>query len=50
MIPMDAPEWGEVDAKLREAAEKCKAKVAHLPRGQKGAAYRQCVKEFLDKL
>jgi len=29
---------------MREAAKICRAQVAHLPKGQKGAAYRQCIK------
>jgi len=43
-------EWEEVDAKLLEAAAVCKKKVANLPRGQKGKAYRQCIKEILGRL
>jgi len=50
MILMDTPEWEEVDVVLREVAEKCKALVAHLPRGQKGAAYRECVRRALEGL
>jgi len=37
----------EVDAKLREVAEICRQRVAHLPRGQKGRIYRECIKEGL---
>jgi len=43
-------EWEEVDAEIRAIAEECKRRVAHLPRGQKGAAYRACIKELLGKL
>jgi len=33
--------------RFAEAAKYCKAKVAHLPRGAKLQAYRQCIKEYM---
>jgi len=30
---------------FRQAAMLCRQRVAHLPKGQKGAAYRACIKE-----
>jgi hypothetical protein len=34
-------------ARFAAAARYCKSKVAHLPKGQKGPAYRQCIREYL---
>lgn len=33
--------------KFADAARHCKAKVAHLPKGAKLQAYRQCIKEYM---
>jgi len=43
-------EVGVVEDRIRQAMEICRQQVAHLPRGKKGAAYRQCIKEVLSGL
>jgi len=43
-------EWdAEMEQLMQETAELCKAKVANLPKGQKGHAYRDCVLKMLSE-
>jgi len=44
------PEVGPVEDKIRRAMEICRQRVADLPKGKKGAAYRQCIREALGGL
>lgn len=44
---MASPKQLEVRQKFREAAKECKAEVAHLPKGQKLQAYRECIRRKL---
>lgn len=37
----------EVRQKFREAAKGCKAEIAHLPKGQRAQAYRECIRRKL---
>lgn len=44
---MPSPKQLEVRQKFKEAAIACKAEVAHLPKGQRGRAYRECIRRKL---
>ncbi|MGC8994360.1 MAG: hypothetical protein ACP5J0_03080 [Pyrobaculum sp.] len=46
---MATPKQMEIRQRFREAAKVCKAQVAHLPKGQRLQAYRQCMAQQLRK-
>lgn len=44
---MASPKQLEVRQKFKEAAKTCKAEIAHLPKGQRAQAYRECIRRKL---